>query len=1386
MTASPTDDLASAERRIQELTKELAQSRGELAEAQKQQAATAGVNTRLFEEAQTRNTELRAALEQQTATSDILHVIDSSPTDIQPVFDTIVENAKRLLNAYSAGVMTLAGEEIHLRAFTTTGEAGDDTLQELRLRPRALASAPLLASMFRDLVPRIVSDTETDRRIPPVVRETARIRGYRSFLTVPMVRRGQAIGSINVTRRDAGMFADEEIALIKTFADQAVIAIENTRLFEAEQASKRELKESLEYQTAISDVLNVISRSPTDVQPVFDMIAKCAMELCHAEFCNVFRFDGQLVYFAASHGTRPEVRTLMLARGALPPGRGNAAGRAILSNAIEELPDVSADPDYALRDIAKAGAYGSIMAVPMKKDGSPIGALTVGRSQVGPFPAGQIELLKTFAEQAVIAIENTRLFEAEQASKRELTEALEQQTATADVLKVISRSAFDLQAVLDTLVESAARLCHADKANIARISAGAFQFISFFGFNPEYREYLLSLQTSMADRGSITGRTVVEGRTVHVVDLMADPEFTWFEAQKRGGFRTALGVPLMREGTPIGVFFLAREEVEPFTQQEIDLVTTFADQAVIAIENTRLFEEVQARTHDLQESLDYQTATSDVLGVISRSPNQLQPVLDAIVETAFGLCPSDGAAIMLREADRYRRVASAGYTPEENRDRKELPVPIDRGSVVGRVALEGRTIHVHDVKSDPDYNCTLWPSGFRRARRTVLGVPLVREGNIAGVIILFRTEVEPYSQRQIELIETFADQAVIAMNNARLFEEVQARTKELQDSLDRQTATSEVLGVISRSPNEVQPVLDTIVATAQRLCKAERAMIWRLQGDTFRTVTHLGLPTDRIDAALKQRLPVGRGSVVGRAAAARRAIQVEDVVADPELAAQHDYNRASNTHTVLAVPLLLKGHPIGVITLGRTRVAPFDDEQVALVESFADQAVIAIENSRLFEAEQASKRELQESLEHQTATSEVLGVISRSPTDVQPVFDMIAQSAAQVCNARHCNVFRFDGQFIHFAASHGLSAEAQEMMRRRSPIPMGRGSAAGRAIADNAVAEIQDIPTDQAYHQGDIAKVGDYRSAIAVPIRKDGQPIGAIALTRRETGPFPQGQIDLLRTFADQAVIAIENTRLFEEVQARTRELAKTVEDLEIASQHKNQFVANMSHELRTPLAAILGYAELIQEGFYEPQGPKSLDALTRICSNGKHLLGLINTVLDIAKIESGQFTLNMSEYAIESVVETVRAATESLAQNKRITLTTSVDKSLPVGLGDEQRLTQVLLNLVGNAIKFTDAGEVSIAAGSRNGHFAVSVTDTGPGIPLDQQGRIFDQFHQVDSSLTKAKGGTGLGLAIAKQIVEMHGGRIWVESTPGKGSTFQMELPTRAEFRKLASGGAA
>src|SRR5262245_30047691 len=375
------------------------------------------------------------------------------------------------------------------------------------------------------------------------------------------------------------------------------------------------------------------------------MIAESAMELCHAEFCNVLKFDGQLLHFVASHGLRPEARRLTLSRFPLPPGRGFAVGRAILSNAVEELPDVNADADYALHDIAEAGAYGSIVAVPMKKDGSPIGALAVGRSQVGPFPSGQIELLRTFADQAVIAMQNTRLFEAEQASKRELTEALEQQTATADVLKVISRSALDVQKVLDALVESAARLCDAYDAAIFQVFGDSQHLVAHHGQIPMAGP--VGQLTGSVVRGFITGRAVIERRTIHVADILAEGD-EYPEGRKMAlplGYRTALAVPLVHAGKAIGVILIRRAEVRPFTERQVELVNTFADQAVIAIENTRLFEEVQTRTTELTEALEQQTVTSELLGVISRSPNEVQPVLDTIVATAQRLCQAERAAI---------------------------------------------------------------------------------------------------------------------------------------------------------------------------------------------------------------------------------------------------------------------------------------------------------------------------------------------------------------------------------------------------------------------------------------------------------------------------------------------------------------------------------------------------------------------------------------------------------------------------------------------------------------------------------------------------------------------------------------------------------------------
>ena len=640
---------------------------------------------------------------------------------------------------------------------------------------------------------------------------------------------------------------------------------------------------------------------------------------------------------------------------------------------------------------------------------------------------------------------------------------------------------------------------------------------------------------------------------------------------------------------------------------------------------------------------------------------------------------------------------------------------------------------------------------------------------------MMRTTPGPFTTTQIELLKTFADQAVIAIENTRLFETERARTRELQEALEQQAATSKILSVISGSPGKLEPVFDTILRSARQLCAAEYGHLLLFNGETWRAAALHNVPKPYADWWNRAPVIAGPETNVGRVQRTGRPDQVADVRIGKGYTAGTPLGIATvelaGARTLLSVPLLKEGAVIGSITLYRTEVRPFDEGQIELLSSFADQAVIAIENTRLFDEVQTRTRELARSVEELKALAGVGQAVSSS-LELKVVLPRILEHACALSDTGGGAIYVFDKARGQFGLEAGLNMSEDLIAAvREHPIRVGE-SLVGQCAEQREAVQIEDLskaPPHPLYEMH--MKVG-VCALLAVPLLHQDEVVGALVVRRMHSGAFVPETIGLLQSLASQSAIAIQNAGLFEEIARKSREL-------EIASQHKSQFVANMSHELRTPLAAILGYAELIQEGFYEPQGPKSADALGRIRSNGKHLLGLINTVLDIAKIESGQFNLNLGEYALENVVETVRAATEALAETKKLGLKTDVAKRLPMGVGDEQRLTQVLLNLVGNAIKFTDKGEVRISATAVNNHFAMRVTDTGPGIPIEEQKRIFEQFHQVDSSNTKAKGGTGLGLAIAKQIVEMHGGRIWVESTPGEGATFQMQLPMLAENSK-------
>ena len=729
----------------------------------------------LQDELDRRTRERDEALAKQAATSDILRVIRQSRTDVRPTFDRIVKTAVQLLHCDFAIIFTCNATS-YSPVVGATPEGAITDLGPTNLPIDPIANFPSRAIAERKMfhVPDwlLFELPEHERRIGAML-------GVNSALYLPLLSEGECVGLLALAGKSPNAFGAAEIAQSEDFRDQALIAIENARLF-------NETKEALAQQTATSEVLRVISSSAGDLEPVFATMLQNATRICEADFGNIYRREGDAFRLVTSHNAPP---AFIKALERLPyiSGKRMLATKSPVHVAdARTLESYLKNRDPVVVAAIELGSVRTFLAVPMLKDDDLIGALMLNRKAVHSFTDQQIALVQSFANQAVIAIENAGLLS-------ELRESLQQQTATADVLKVISRSTFDLQAVLDTLVASAGRLCEADMASINREIGDAYQQIANYGHSPELQAYMDSHPIPVG-RGSVAGRVVMDGRIIHIHDVLSEPDYKMTEAAKLGGIRTMLGVPLLREGTPIGVIALQRKAVRPFTQKQIELVTTFADQAVIAIENVRLFEAEQQRTLELTESLEQQTATSEVLQVISSSPGDLEPVFSTMLANAVRICDAKFGDIYRWQNDALRLIASHNTPPAFTEDRRRnSPYRSSPTAPVGRMLATRAVIHVVDLAADEAYLEQRSPGVVAAVElggvRTLLIVPMLKESELIGGFILSRQEVRPFAQKQIELVQNFAAQAVIAVENTRLLNELRQRTADLTQSLqDLRTA----------------------------------------------------------------------------------------------------------------------------------------------------------------------------------------------------------------------------------------------------------------------------------------------------------------------------------------------------------------------------------------------------------------------------------------------------------------------------------------------------------------------------------------------------------------------------------------------------------------------
>ena len=1058
------------------------------------QAVIAIENTRLLNE-------LRQSLEQQTATADVLRVISSSPGELEPVFGTMLENATRICEANFGNMFLIEDGTFQTVAMHNAPAAYSDARTARPFRPPA-DSAPGRLVSSKDVVH--VADLRAEptylRRDPFSV-TGVELAGIRTLLAVPMLKDDALIGAIHIYRQEVQPFTAKQIALVRNFAAQAVIAIENTRLLS-------ELRQSLEQQTATADVLRVISSSPGELEPVFAAMLENATRICDAKFGIMTLYEGGSFRAVALHNAPPEFAEARRREPLFSPAPKNPLARVAASKATLQIPDLRLDESYLSGEqatviIAERGGARTLIDIPMLKDGELVGVFGIYRQEVRPFTAKQIELLQNFAAQAVIAIENTRLLNELRQRTTDLTESLEQQTATSEVLRVISSSPGELEPVFRAMLENATRICEAKFGVMYRYDGSAFQPAAVLNAPQAYGDFVSSRGRFLPEAGNALDRVLQTRKLVHTDDQRVEQIPT--PSAKLAGARSQVIVPMLKDDVLVGAIAIYRQEVRPFTDKQIELLQNFAAQAVIAIENTRLLNELRQRTDDLTEALEQQTTTAEILGVISKSLSDTQPVFDAIVQSGVRLFSGAAVSIALVEDGMVKAAAVAERDPiRAELWRQRFPFPLTREYMHSVAILDRKMLDIPNVEEAPAEMAVGRKNFLGSGYRAATFVPLMRGETAIGALSVVRVTTGPLSEKQLAALKTYASQAVIAIENTRLLNELRQRTNDLAESLEQQTATSEVLRVISSSPGDLEPVFQVMLANAVRICDAKFGVMFRYGRKTFNPAATFGV-TPEYAAFLGQRgsFEPRAGSGLDRLLQTKDVVRITDDTAGPS--AGGGPATLGGARSRIVVPMLKDAELVGAITIYRQEVRPFSDKQVELVQNFAAQAVIAIENTRLLS-------ELRESLQQQTATSEVLGVISSSPGELEPVFQAVLANATRICEAKFGTLFRFDGDAYHLAAQFGTPPGLAEFQKQRGPFQAPPGGHLNEITRTKQVRHTADEAADPI--PGKAATLGGARSTVYVPMLKDDLLIGAIVIYRQEVRPFTDKQIALVQNFA--------------------------------------------------------------------------------------------------------------------------------------------------------------------------------------------------------------------------------------------------------------------------------